>query len=67
MLKAGLSPLMFTGLEALQAAMPELIELLSCWRDHEGIDNGTPADVCYCRRDEIGKRRKEQKHATLEA
>jgi hypothetical protein len=57
---------MFTGPEAMQAALVELIELLNYLRDHEGIDNGTPADVRFSRRDEIVKRRKEQKQATLE-
>jgi hypothetical protein len=47
MLKAGLSPLMFTSPEALQAAMAQLIELFAYRRDHEGIDNERPADVHY--------------------
>jgi hypothetical protein len=58
---------MFTGPEAMQVALVELIELLNYLRDYEGIDNGTPAYARLSRRDEIVKRRKKQKQAALEA
>jgi putative transposase len=46
--------------------MAEFIEFCSHWRYHEGIGNVTPADVYDGRREEILKRRKEQKQATLD-
>jgi hypothetical protein len=36
-------------------------------RDHEGIGSVTSADVYYGRREEILRRRKEQKQVTLES
>jgi hypothetical protein len=58
--------LVFTSPEALRAAMAEFIEFYKYQRYHEGIGNVTPADVYYGRREEILKRRKEQKQETLE-
>jgi putative transposase len=64
-LKARLNLLVFTSPEALREAMAEFIEFYKYRRYHEGIGNVTPADVYYGRREEILKRRKEQKQATL--
>ena len=64
-LKARLNLLVFTSPEARRAAMAEFIEFYNHRRYHEGIGNGTPADVYFRRREEILKRRKEQKQATL--
>jgi hypothetical protein len=46
--------------------MAEFIELYDHRRYHEGIGNVTPADVYFGRREEILKRRKEQKQETLD-
>jgi putative transposase len=45
--------------------MAEFIEFYNHRRYHEGIGNVTAADVCFGRREEIRKRRQEQKQATL--
>jgi transposase InsO family protein len=63
-LKARLNLLVFTSPEALRAAMAEFIEFYNYRRYHEGIDNVTPADVYFGRREEILKRRQEQEQAT---
>jgi RNA-directed DNA polymerase len=60
-LKARLNLLVFTSPEALRATMAEFIEFYNHRRYHEGIGNVTPADVYYGRREEVLKRRKEQK------
>lgn len=65
-LKARLNLLVFTSPEALRAAMAEFIEFYNYHRYHEGIGNVAPADVYFGRREEILKRRKEQKQATLQ-
>jgi RNA-directed DNA polymerase len=65
-LKARLNLLVFTSPEALGAAMGEFIEFYNHRRYHEGIGNVTPADVYFGRREEILKRRKEQKQDTLD-
>jgi hypothetical protein len=65
-LKARLNLLVFTSPEALRAAMGEFIEYYNYRRYHEGIGNVTPADVYCRRREEILKRRKEQRQATLD-
>ena len=65
-LKARLNLLVFTSPEALPAAMAEFIEFYNYHRYHEGIGNVTPADVYFGRREEILKRRKEQKQETLD-
>ena len=65
-LKARLNLLVFTSPEALRAAMAEFIEFYNYHRYHEGIGNVTLADVYFGRREEILKRRKEQKQETLD-
>jgi RNA-directed DNA polymerase len=65
-LKARLNLLVFTSPGALRAAVAEFIEFYKYQRYHEGIGNVTPADVYHGRREEILKRRKEQKLETLE-
>jgi putative transposase len=66
-LKARLNLLVFASPEALREAMAEFMEFYNHWCYHEGIGNVTPADVYDGRREEILKRRKEQKQATLES
>jgi putative transposase len=66
-LKARLNLLVFRSPEALRAAMAEFIEFYNHRRYHEGVGNVRPADVYDGRREEILKRRKEQKQATLES
>jgi len=46
--------------------MAEFIEFYNHHRYHEGIGNVTPADVYYGRREEILKRREEQKRQTID-
>ena len=46
--------------------MAEFIEFYNYHRYHEGIGNVTLADVYFGRREEILKRRNEQKQATLD-
>ena len=46
--------------------MAEFIEFYNYHCYHEGIGNMTPADVYFGRREEILKRRNEQKQATLD-
>ena len=65
--KARLNLLVFASPEALRAAMAEFIEFYNYRRYHEGIGNVTPADVYYGGRQEILKRRKEQKQVTIDA
>jgi hypothetical protein len=62
-----LNLLVFTSPEALRKAMPQFIEFYRYQRYHEGTGNVTPADVYYGRREEILRRRKEQKQVTLES
>jgi putative transposase len=64
-LKARLNLLVFTSPEALRAARAEFIKFYNHQRYHEGIGNVTPADVYYGRREEILRKRKEQKQQTL--
>jgi putative transposase len=64
-LKARLNLLVYTSVEQLRAALAEFIEFYNQRRYHEGIGNVTPTDVYYGRREEILKRREEQKQRTL--
>lgn len=64
-LKARLNLLVYTSPEQLRAAMAEFIEFYNHRRYHEGIGNVTPADVYYGRREQILRRREEQKRQTL--
>jgi RNA-directed DNA polymerase len=64
-LKARLNLLVYTSPDELRRAMAEFIEFYNQRRYHEGIGNVTPADVYYGRREEILKRREEQKQQTL--
>ena len=57
----------FTSPEARRAARAEFSAFDNQRRDHEGIGNLTPADVDAGRREEILKRRKEQKQVTIDA
>lgn len=57
--------LVYTSAEQVRAALTEFIEFYNQRRYHEGIGNVTPADVYYDRREEILKRREEQKLHTL--
>ena len=63
-LKARLNLLVYTSREQLRAALAEFIEFYNQRRYHEGIGNVTPTDVYYGRREEILKRREEQKQRT---
>ena len=49
----------------LKAEIGKFISNYNSKRYHEGIGNVAPDDVYYGRRDEIIKRRKEKKHATI--
>jgi hypothetical protein len=62
-----LNPLCAPAPEALLAAMAEFIEFYIYHRYDEGIGNFTPADVYCGRRQNILKRRKEQKQVTIDA
>ena len=64
-LKARLNLLVYTSVEQLRAAMAEFIEFYNQKRYHEGIGNVRPAEVYYGRREEILKRREEQKQQTF--
>jgi transposase InsO family protein len=64
-LKARTNLLVWTSPEELRAAIARFIEFYNQRRYHEGIGNVAPADVYYGRREEILKRREEQKRQTL--
>lgn len=64
-LKARLNLLVYTSPEELRRAMAEFIKFYNHRRYHEGIGNVTPTDVYYGRREEILRRREEQKQKTL--
>src|SRR5258708_36277611 len=64
-LKARPNLLVYTSAEQSRAALREFIEFYNHRRYHEGIGNVTPSDGYYGRREEILKRREEQKRQTL--
>jgi len=64
-LKGRMNLLVWSSPEQLRAAIVEFIEFYNQRRYHEGIGNVAPADVYYGRREEILKRREEQKQQTL--
>ncbi len=65
--KTGLNVLVYSSPEALKRAMAEFIEYYNQRRYHEGIGNVAPADVSYGRREDILRRREEQKELTIQA
>lgn len=64
-LKARLNLLVYTSPGRLHAAMADFIDFYNHRRYHEGLDNVTPADVYYARREAILARRKERHATTL--
>ncbi|MDR3747601.1 MAG: integrase core domain-containing protein [Acidobacteriota bacterium] len=66
-IKTRLNVLVYPSPEALQRAIAEFLEYYNQTGYHEGIGNVAPADVYYGRREEIRRRREEQKQRTLEA
>jgi putative transposase len=66
-LKTRLNVLVYSSPEVLQRAMAEFIEYYNQRRYHEGIGNVAPAEVYYGRREEILRRREEQKELTIQA
>ena len=64
-LKARVNLLVYTSPERLRAAMADFIEFYNYRRYHEGIGNVTPADVYFGRREDILRRREEQKQHTV--
>ena len=64
-LKARTNLLVWASLEELRRAIAEFIEFYNPRRYHEGIGNVAPADVYYGQREEILKRREEQKRQTF--
>jgi putative transposase len=64
-LKARVNLLVWTSPDELRVAIAEFIEFYNQRHYHEGIGNVAPDDVYYERREEILKRREEQKRQTL--
>ena len=65
-LRARMNLLIYTSPEELRRTMQEFIVYYNYHRYHEAIGNVTPADVYYGRREEILRRRGEQKLRTIE-
>ena len=65
-LKARMNLLVYTSPEQLHRTMQEFIAYYNYHRYHEAIGNVAPADVYYGRREEILRRREEQKQRTIE-
>jgi RNA-directed DNA polymerase len=65
-LKARMNLLVYTSPEQLRRTMQEFIAYYNHHRYHEAIGNVTPADVYYGRREEILRRRNEQKQRTIQ-
>jgi len=66
-LKTRLNVLVYTSPEELKRAMAEFIRYYNHERYPEGIGNVAPADVYDGRREEILRRREEQKERTIQA
>jgi putative transposase len=65
-LKARMNLLVYTSPDELRRTMQEFIDYYNHRRYHEAIGNVTPADVFYGRREEILRRREEQKQRTIQ-
>lgn len=65
-LKARMNLLVYTSPDELRRTMQDFIAYYNHRRYHEAIGNVTPADVYYGRREEILRRRAEQKQRTIE-
>jgi len=65
-LKARMNLLVYTSPDELRRTMQNFIDYYNHRRYHEAIGNVTPADVYYGRREEILRRREEQKQRTIE-
>ena len=65
-LKARMNLLVYTSPDELRQTMQEFIDYYNHRRYHEAIGNVTPADVYYGRREEICRRREEQKQRTIQ-
>ena len=64
-LKARVNLLVYTSPESLRVAMADFIEFYNHRRYHEGIGNVTPADLYFGRREDILRRREDQKQLTV--
>jgi len=65
-LKTRMNLLIYTSPDELRRTMQEFIDYYNHRRYHEAIGNVTPADVYYGRREEILRRREEQKQRTIQ-
>jgi putative transposase len=65
--KAKVNLFIYPSPEALGKAMASFVDYYNHQRYHEALDNVTPADVYYGRREEILARREEVKQQTLAA
>ncbi len=65
--KAKVNLFIYHSPEALREAMASFVDYYNHQRYHEALDNVTPADVYYGRREEILARREEVKQQTLAA
>lgn len=65
--KAKVNLFVYHSPEALRKAMASFVDYYNHQRYHEALDNVTPADVYYGRREEILARREEVKQQTLAA
>jgi len=65
-LKARMNLLVYTSPDELRRTMQNFIDYYNHRRYHEAIGNVTPADVYYGRREEILRRREEQKQRTIQ-
>jgi hypothetical protein len=65
-LKAHMNLMVYTSPDELRRTMQAFIDYYNHRRYHGAIGNVTPADVYYGRREEILRRRAEQKQRTIE-